>query len=420
MSWPIAKSSDAAQDRDLHYRLTETLPPATKPKSNDQDARVLAKHGKRQQLNRTFGSISAVAFSSIILTFWEAVAVTIGDAFENGGPVSLIYGLILSWVGTMTLCLSLAEMASMAPISSAQYHWVAMLTRATGSHLLSWVAGWLTVFAWQANIASVGYLTASQIEGLAILNYESYTPERWHGTLIFWAVVVVSMFVNIFGIKILPQLETLVGVIHMSLVHLAGAFGLFVASAPSILGLYRLREQFRLEKRRNLVVSWTAHSFEGVCHISEEIENAAMMVPRSMVLALVINGLLAFGFLVGLLFSTINIEEAINSPTGLPIIQLLYDALQSKSATTAVVSLFLILALCAEMGMIASTSRLTWSFARDNGLPLSGIFARVNRTYGIPINAILLNAIVAMPLNLICIASSTAFSAITSLTTLSL
>ena len=39
------------------------------------------------------------------------------------------------------LCLSLAEMASMAPVSSAQYYFVAMLTNASGSRLLSWIAG---------------------------------------------------------------------------------------------------------------------------------------------------------------------------------------------------------------------------------------------------------------------------------------
>ena len=73
------------------------------------------------------------------------------------------------------------------------------------------------MFAWQANIASVGYLIASQIQGLAILNYESYSPERWHGTMIFWAVVVVSTCVNVFGTKILPALETLVGILHICL-----------------------------------------------------------------------------------------------------------------------------------------------------------------------------------------------------------
>ena len=62
--------------------------PATVP-SYDRDTKALAAHGKRQQLNvcavchlesfltgpqRRFGFISAIAFSSIILSSWEAIA----------------------------------------------------------------------------------------------------------------------------------------------------------------------------------------------------------------------------------------------------------------------------------------------------------------------------------------------------------
>ena len=70
---------------------------------------------------------------------------TIGVGFLNGGPVSLIYGFLLSWTGTFALCLSLAEMASMAPVASAQYHFVAMLTPPSVSKVLSWISGKLPV-----------------------------------------------------------------------------------------------------------------------------------------------------------------------------------------------------------------------------------------------------------------------------------
>lgn len=96
-----------------------------------------------------------------------------------------------------------------------------------------------------------------------------------------------------------------------------------------------------------------------------------------MIISLAINGALGFGFLIGLLFSVTDIKGALKSPTKSPIVEILYQALQSKSATTAVIVLFVVLAVCAEMGMIASTSRLTWAFARDNGLPFSRFFAHV-------------------------------------------
>ena len=96
-----------------------------------------------------------------------------------------------------------------------------------------------------------------------------------------------------------------------------------------------------------------------------------------MILSMIINGILALGFIIGLLFGVQNIEDAVNTPTNSPIVAILDSAFQSTTATTTVIGLFLVLAIGAEMGMIASTSRLTWAFARDKGLPFSEIFARV-------------------------------------------
>nr|AUW31329.1 putative choline transport protein [Cladonia uncialis subsp. uncialis] len=396
-------------------------------RSSDRDARALAKHGKRQQLDRNFGIISAIAFNSIILSCWEAIATTIGAGFLNGGPVSLIYGFLLSWTGTLALCLSLAEMASIAPISSAQYHFVAMLTPPGASKLLSWLSGWITVFAWQSNIASVGYLAATQIQALVMLNYESYVYERWHGSMLFCAVVMVSICVNVFGIKILPQLETIAGILHVCLFFVFLVPFIYLSPHPTAAAVFTDFENH--SGWNNNVVSWCIGlltvtypliGFEGVCHLSEEIKDAPMTVPRSMVLSFVINGVLAFAFLIALLFGVPDIEGALNSPTKSPIVEIMYQIFQSKIAATAVVGLFVVVLFCVVMGMVASTSRLTWAFARDNGLPFSRTIAYVHPLYKIPVNAILLNALIAMLINLINIASSTAFSALVSLTTVSL
>ena len=105
-----------------------------------------------------------------------------------------------------------------------------------------------------------------------------------------------------------------------------------------------------------------------------------MTVPRSMVLSIVINGVLAFAFLIGLLFGVPDIQGALNSHTKSPIVEIMYQTLQSKRAATAVMSLFIMVCFCAVMGMVASTSRLTWAFARDNGLPFSRTIAYVRST----------------------------------------
>ena len=55
------------------------------------------------------------------------------------------------------------------------------------------------------------------IQGLIALNVESYVEERWHGTMLYWAVILVSAAVNILGIRYFPHIETLAFIFHICL-----------------------------------------------------------------------------------------------------------------------------------------------------------------------------------------------------------
>lgn len=55
---------------------------------------------------------------------WEALLGTIALALGNGGPSGLLYTYLASYIGFTAVIASMAEMASMAPTSGGQYHWV--------------------------------------------------------------------------------------------------------------------------------------------------------------------------------------------------------------------------------------------------------------------------------------------------------
>jgi hypothetical protein len=55
----------------------------------------------------------AVAFGITILSSWEGIGITLGAGLLNGGPTALVWGLLLSTIGSIAIALSLAEMASM-------------------------------------------------------------------------------------------------------------------------------------------------------------------------------------------------------------------------------------------------------------------------------------------------------------------
>lgn len=49
-----------------------------------------------------------------------------------------------------------------------------------------------------------------------MLNNPSYAPAQWHGTLIMWVIVAMSSLVNIYGIKIVPALQMVGGIMHIT------------------------------------------------------------------------------------------------------------------------------------------------------------------------------------------------------------
>lgn len=116
-------------------------------------------------------------------------------------------------------------------------------------------------------------------------------------------------------------------------------------------------------------------------NVAEEVENPATSVPRSMVLTVLINGILAFGWIIALLFCIGDVDVALDSPTGYPIIEIFRQATGSIPAATAMTSAIIIVAFFATLGILASTSRLTWAFARDKGLPFSDFLSYVRESF---------------------------------------
>lgn len=75
--------------------------------------------------------------------------------------------------------------------------------------------GWLCATGWQCAIVSIAYLAGTIIQGLIILNDETYVFERWHGTLLVIAITTFSIFFNTFLAKRLPMVEALILILHI-------------------------------------------------------------------------------------------------------------------------------------------------------------------------------------------------------------
>ena len=103
--------------------------------------------------------------------------------------------------------------------------------------------------------------------------------------------------------------------------------------------------------------------------MSEEIRNASIIVPRSLLASITLNGFLGFGMLIAVLFCLGDIDAALDMPTDYPFIEIFQQATNSASGATAMIIVVTILQIAATIACLAGSSRMTWSFARDHGLP---------------------------------------------------
>jgi len=56
---------------------------------------------------------AVLGMSATVLCTWEATSALFAGAYLNGGPASVVYGYIVSVLGTLCIAGSMAEMAAM-------------------------------------------------------------------------------------------------------------------------------------------------------------------------------------------------------------------------------------------------------------------------------------------------------------------
>lgn len=159
---------------------------------------------------------------------------------------------------------------------------------------------------------------------------------------------------------------------------------------------------------------------DGIIHMAEEVKNAQVAVPRSMVSGTMINGAMAFSYAIAILYFMGNYGDALMTPTGYPIIEIAYQATGSKTATFMIMATGMLPGWIAFFNGLASVTRLTWAFARDNGLPFSDYFVGIDPRFKIPLRSLLLVSSCIFVLSFIQTGSTSAFNAILSLSTLGL
>lgn len=276
------------------------------------------------------------------MSTWETLLSTVAFGLGNGGPGGLIWTFLAVWTGFILVSLSMAEMASMAPTSGmhpfsavtrkladiflqqgGQYHWVSEFAPPRVQKILSYFIGWLGILGYQVGTTIGAYVAGTMIQGLIILNNpDTYTPQRWHGTLMAMSISICVALFNIFLARHLPLVEGIILVLHLAgFVAIMVPLWVMAPRTPSSQVWTSFADggswgsskfliwSLQVVRRSPIIVGLAclvgmitnAGALVGgdaAAHMAEELKNASKMLPRAMIWTIVVNGALGFLMLV--------------------------------------------------------------------------------------------------------------------------
>ena len=261
--------------------------------------------------------------------------------------------------------------------------------------------------------------------GIISLENPNYTAERWQQFLIYIGYTLFAFIMNAFGNVALPYFNK--GAFIWSIAGFAIiCITVLATSSPKFTSGSFVFREFLNETGWPDGIAWLLGllqgglgltGFDAVAHMIEEIPQASVEGPKIMIYCVGIGMFTGFVFLMVLLFvsgaSDVNALDEIISSTAGPLPQILFNATGSHAGYICLLMFPLVCLLFAGTGIMTTSSRMTYAFARDGGVPFSRFFAQVHPKLGVPFSALALTTTLVVIFGCIFLGSSSAFNAIT-------
>ncbi|KUL86834.1 hypothetical protein ZTR_04884 [Talaromyces verruculosus] len=412
-----------------------------KPKLTADELGLLAQ-GHEQELPRSFSAFAVLSLGFVITNSWIGYAATMVTPLWMGGGPMVVYGLLAAFVACMIITAGMAELASAYPSSGGQYHFTFMVASPKTKAAAAFIAGWFSVLAWALTAAGASIYCAQVVVALAVLFHPSYVPTQWQIYLVYLFINLISVAIICYAPKILPMFEktffwsSVTGFLAAMITVLACSRGnqspdiVFVNynnlsgwndGTSFLVGLATCMYAFVATDATTHIAEARRCSmlfFSITYRFHQEVSNPGKHIPQVMIMTMIIGMITVFPFTLALLFSSHELDAVANS--FLPILEFYHQATGNRSATAFFTFWLLWNYFGATVSCIATTGRLTWAFARDNGLPASSWFAKVHAKQEMPLNATWGATIFLALYGLIYIGSTTAFNSFISLSILAL
>ncbi len=412
--------------------MTNASTRAAEAASRDEaDAAELAKLGYKQELRRGMSGFSNFAVSFSIISILAGCITSYAIALNSGGPAAINLGWPIVGVFVLCVALGMAEVCSRYPTAGGLYFWAGRLAK-RNKRVWAWYVGWFNILGEVAVTAAIDFGAATTMMAFASLTF-GVEPTPLSTFLLFVVLIVIHGLLNVFGVSLVSILSNI-----SALWHIVGV--LIIVAVLWLVPTSHQSFSWTMTTFHNntgwsfgpyvflmglLMAQYTYTGYDASAHVAEETKGAAMAAPRGIVMSVVIS--IIGGWI--LLFSiTAAIQNGTNdglntlaaTPTGLPPAQIFLDALNNPTLAK-----FLLFIVCGAqffcgMASVTANSRMSFAFSRDNALPGSHMWAKVNPRTGTPTNSIWLCVGAAIVLVIPAIFSLTAYFAVTSIAVIGL
>ncbi|MCJ1248311.1 hypothetical protein MMC30_005528 [Trapelia coarctata] len=261
----------------------------------------------------------------------------------EGGLAGLFWSYIWTFLGLGLVVISLA---SMAPTAGGQYHWVSEFSPPRHQKWLSYFIGGLSMLSWQAGHASGPFLVGTIIQGILTVNDPTYNAMNWQGTLFVFGVVLLIFIFNVWGADAMPMINN-----ALFLVLFCGFLAIVIVL-------------WTQSPRNTSEAVFTQFTNEGgsdaAAHISEEVKDANITVPRTVFWSYALNGLMGTVMLIAYLYCITDLGGALNDPSGYPILWVFQNSL-SLGVVNGLSVILVVIVFAGTISFNISTSRQTWS-----------------------------------------------------------
>lgn len=372
-----------------------------------------------EHLKKRFTLLSVIAFGFTTMNSWVAFASILAVPLASGGGPTLIYGLIIAGLAMAIVNIGFAEVASAFPSAGGQYHIVYMTFPPSCRRAAAFFTGWITVIYIMAATASVNFFVAGSILDIVNLWNEEYEPTTWQTYLLHVLLCIIAFVLT-------SRYPTAIGRFGVTILVLSIAG--FVASLVTLLSVQEIKQpsSFVFTTYRNVsgwsdgwaaVIGltgclWAYSGVDAPTHVSEEVENPSRNIPIAIIVTMGLGIVTVVAWNIALLFVVTDIQALIES--GVPILELYNQALNSKVATTIWAVYYIIMFYDITLNLFIFAGRTIWSLSRDGGVPYSSFFVRLHNANPLRATAVML--VLQIVVGVVYIASSAAYFGFVNLT----